>query len=67
MWTVSQTVNVINILFINKKLKLHQKTDSGRFGRVVAISACRGPGAPPDKASYTVVQKLPDYFFKKFN
>jgi len=39
-----------------------QKTDSGHFGRVVTISACRGPGAPPDKASYTVVQKLPDNF-----
>ena len=39
-----------------------QKADSGRFGPVVTISACRGPGAPSDKASYTLVQKLSDHF-----
>jgi hypothetical protein len=33
---------------------------------VVTISACRGPGAPPDKASYTVLENAPRLYFIVF-
>ena len=36
-------------------------TDSERFGRMVTISACRSPGAPSAKASYTVVKSFQTY------
>ena len=33
---------------------------------MVTISACRGPGAPPDKASYTVLENAPRLCFFVF-